>query len=119
MNPEDLKKLYEKRLGRYQAAIALEPIDRMPIATGSNYFAEVFSGNTKQTTVYDPEKWLAAEVAFINAFPEIDVLQWQASTGISKQADDSLQVIPFFTGYPDFFALYAALDFCEYMIWKK
>ncbi len=75
MNPDDFKKLYEKRLGRYQAAIALEPVDRMPIAAGSNYFAEVFSGNTKQTTVYHPEKWLAAEVAFINAFPEVDVLR--------------------------------------------
>ena len=40
----DTRKLYEERLGRYQAAIALEPTDRMPIATGSNYFAEVYSG---------------------------------------------------------------------------
>jgi hypothetical protein len=39
MNSEDTQELYEARLGRYQAAIALEPQDRMPIATGSNYFA--------------------------------------------------------------------------------
>ena len=75
MNAEDTQKLYEERLGRYQAAIALEPTDRMPIATGSNYFAEVYSGNNKQLTVYDPEKWLAAEEAFIRDFPEIDVLR--------------------------------------------
>ena len=75
MNSEDRQKLYEERLGRYQAAIALEPRDRMPIATGSNYFAEVYSGNTKQMTVYDPEKWLAAETAFIRDFPEVDVLR--------------------------------------------
>jgi uroporphyrinogen-III decarboxylase len=75
MNPEDTQKLYEERLGRYQAAIALEPRDRMPIATGSNYFAEVYSGNTKQMTVYDSEKWLAAEVAFMRDFQEVDVLR--------------------------------------------
>jgi len=75
MNAEDTKRLYEKRLGRYQAAIALEPVDRMPIATGSNYFAEVYSGNTRQMTVYDPGKWLAAEEAFIRDFPEVDVLR--------------------------------------------
>ncbi len=45
---EDVEKLYAERLGRYQAAIALEPTDRIPIATGSNYFAEVYSGNTNQ-----------------------------------------------------------------------
>ena len=75
MNAEDTKRQYEERLGRYQAAIALEPTDRMPIATGSNYFAEVYSGNTKQMTVYDPEKWLAAEEAFIRDFPEVDALR--------------------------------------------
>jgi len=72
---EDLKVLYEQRLGRYQAAVALEKTDRMPVATGSNYLAETFSGNTKQQTIYDPEKWLQAEAAFIRAFPEVDVLR--------------------------------------------
>lgn len=75
MNAEDTKRLYEERLGRYQAAIALEPVDRMPLAAGSNYFAEVYSGNTKQMTIYHPEKWLAAEEAFISDFPEVDVLR--------------------------------------------
>lgn len=72
---EEIKKLYEERLGRYQAAIALEKTDRMPVATGSNYFAEVYSGNTNQETIYDSEKWLQGEVAFIRDFPEVDVLR--------------------------------------------
>jgi hypothetical protein len=70
-----MKPLFEERLGRYHAAIALEPHDRIPIATGSNYFAEVYSGNTKQETLYDPDKWLQAEIAFCKDFPEVDVLR--------------------------------------------
>lgn len=72
---EDMQKLYEERLGRYQATIALEPADRMPVASGSNYFAEVYSGNTNQETIYDSEKWLKAEETFIRDFPEVDVLR--------------------------------------------
>jgi hypothetical protein len=72
---DDVKKLFDERLGRYQAAIALEPTDRMPIAAGTNYFSEVYSGNNKQITIYDPERWLKAEVAFIRDFPEVDVLR--------------------------------------------
>lgn len=73
--PKNLKRLYAERLGRYQAAIALEPLDRLPIAAGSNYFAEVYSGNTNQETIYDSEKWLQAELAFCWDFPEVDVLR--------------------------------------------
>ena len=72
---EDMQKLFDERLGRYQAAIALEPTDRIPIAPGSNYFAEVYGGNTNQETVYDPEKWLQGELAFARDFPEVDVLR--------------------------------------------
>lgn len=72
---EEMQRLYEERLGRYQAAIALEPTDRIPIATGSNYFAEVYSGNTNQETIYDSQKWLQAEETFIRDFPEVDVLR--------------------------------------------
>ena len=72
---EDLKELFEERLGRFHAAMALEPHDRIPIATGANYFAEVYSGNTKQETIYDPEKWLQAEIAFCRDFPEVDALR--------------------------------------------
>jgi hypothetical protein len=72
---DEIKQIYEERLGRYQAAISLEPHDRIPIATGTNYFAEVYSGNTKQETLYDPEKWLQAEIKFCKDFPEVDVLR--------------------------------------------
>ena len=75
MASEETKKLFERRLGRYQAAIALEPVDRIPIATGSNYFAEVYSGNTMQQTLYDPQKWLEAEETFVRDFPEVDALR--------------------------------------------
>ncbi len=53
---EDMKQLFAERLGQYQAAIALEPTDRIPIATGSNYFAEGYTGNTNQETIYNAEK---------------------------------------------------------------
>ena len=72
---QDIKALFEERLGRYHAAISLEPYDRIPIATGSNYFAEIYSGNTMQETLYNPEKWLQAEIKFCQDFPEVDVLR--------------------------------------------
>jgi hypothetical protein len=70
-----MQALFDERLGRYQAAIALEPTDRVPIATGANYFAEIYSGNNNQETIYNPEKWLQAELQFVKAFPETDVLR--------------------------------------------
>lgn len=70
-----MEELYAERLGRYQATIAMEPTDRMPVGSGSNYFSEIYSGNTNQETIYDPEKWLQAEEAFIRDFPEVDVLR--------------------------------------------
>jgi len=71
----DMKKLFEQRLARYQAAIALEPVDRIPLATGSNYFAEVYGGTNKQDVLYDMEKWLKAEIKFCQDFPQVDVLR--------------------------------------------
>ncbi|QDR82286.1 uroporphyrinogen decarboxylase family protein [Sporomusa termitida] len=71
----EMQKLYDERLGRYQATIALEPTDRIPIASGSCYLAEVYSGATNQEIIYDPDKWLQAEMAFIKDFPEIDTLR--------------------------------------------
>ena len=55
MSSNQMQELFASRLGRYQAAMALEPLDRMPITTGSNYFAEVYSGATLQEIVYDPQ----------------------------------------------------------------
>jgi uroporphyrinogen-III decarboxylase len=71
----DIKQLYEKRLARYQTAIALEPVDRVPLAPGSNYFAEIYGGTTKQDVLYDMEKWLKSEFKFCEDFPEFDVLR--------------------------------------------
>jgi len=71
----DATTLFDQRLGRYQAAIALEPTDRIPIAAGSNYFAEIYSGNTNQEIIYDTDKWLQSEEAFVRAFPATDVLR--------------------------------------------
>ncbi len=82
---EDTKKLFEERLGRYHAAIALEPHDRIPIATGSNYFAEVYSGNTKQQTIDDPDKWLQAEIKFCQDFPEVDDRRWKGNIFLRKE----------------------------------
>jgi hypothetical protein len=73
---EEMQALFEERLGRYQATIALEASDRMPIgAAGSNYFAEVYAGYTNQEVIYDSNKWMEAEIKFIKDFPEIDVLR--------------------------------------------
>ena len=70
-----MQKLYNERLGRYQATIALEPTDRIPIASNSCYLAEVYTGANHQEIIYDPDIWLQAEMAFITDFPEIDALR--------------------------------------------
>lgn len=72
---DEMKTLYDERLGRYQAAIALEPVDRIPIAAGANYFAEIHGGFTKQEFIYDTDKWLAAEEAFVRDFPATDAFR--------------------------------------------
>ncbi len=72
---KDLLQLYDERLGRYQAAMALEPVDRIPIATGSNSFSENYAGTNKQEVIYDPQKWLEGEFQFCRDFPEVDVLR--------------------------------------------
>ena len=73
---EEIQQLFEERLARYQATIALEPADRMIVAgTGSNYFGEVYAGYTRQEIMYDINKWIAAESKFAEDFPEIDLLR--------------------------------------------
>lgn len=69
---EETKKLYEERLKRYQAAIALKMPDRIPISAGSNYFAEVYAGHANQDFIYDPDNWMAADKKFVHDFPEVD-----------------------------------------------
>lgn len=75
MIAEPMKQMYDERLGRYQAAISLEPTDRIPIAAGTNNFAESYGGNNNQQTIYDPDQWLRSELAFCRDFPEFDVLR--------------------------------------------
>lgn len=73
---ETTQQLFEERLARYQSTIALEPTDRTVIAgTGSNYLAEVYAGYTRQETMYDINKLIAAESKFAEDFPQIDLLR--------------------------------------------
>lgn len=73
---DEIQQKFEERLARYQATIALEPTDRMIVGgTGSNYFAEVYAGYTRQEIMYDINKWMAAESKFAEDFPEIDLLR--------------------------------------------
>jgi hypothetical protein len=66
--------LFARRLGRYQAAVALEPVDRVPIS-GFNWFADAYSGSTFQDFVYDPgDRWTRAVAPFLRDFPEVDTL---------------------------------------------
>lgn len=72
---EDLKKIFDDRLKRYQAAIALQLPDRIPISAGSNYFAEVYAGHNNQEFTYDVNTWAEADRKFVQDFPEVDNLR--------------------------------------------
>lgn len=73
---QDRQALYEERLARYQATIALEPTDRMVAGgSGSNSFSEIFAGYSHQELSYDDSKFLDAMVKFARAFPENDLLR--------------------------------------------
>ena len=73
---DDMQQLFDERLARYQAAIALEPTDRMIVAgSGANYFAETYAGYSRQEIMYDINKWKAAESKFAEDFPQIDLLR--------------------------------------------
>ncbi len=70
-----IRKKYEERLARYQAAIDLKVPDRNPISTGSNNLAEIYAGNTKQEFIYNSNQWIESDRKFVNDFPEIDNLR--------------------------------------------
>jgi uroporphyrinogen-III decarboxylase len=73
---DEIEQLFEERLARYQATIALEPTDRMMVAgTGSNNLAEIYAGYSRQEIMYDINKWMAAESKFAEDFPQIDLLR--------------------------------------------
>lgn len=73
--PDAIQKKFEERLARYQAAIALEIPDRIPISAGSCYFAEVYAGNTKQEFIYNSSQWIESDRKFVKDFPEVDNLR--------------------------------------------
>ena len=72
---DEIKALFEERLKRFQAAIALEVPDRVPISAGSNYFAEVYAGSNNQEFIYDSNRWVEADRKFVEDFPEVDNLR--------------------------------------------
>ena len=75
MSSSEMQELYNQRLGRYQAAIAMEPTDRVPLAFATNYFAEKASGYTYQQIMYDPQIWAQMEVDFAKKYPELDSIR--------------------------------------------
>lgn len=73
---DQIKKLFNERLGRYQAAIALEPTDRIPISTTLTAFLAKNSGYTHQQIMYyDPQLLIQAGIDFVKENPELDTLQ--------------------------------------------
>lgn len=73
---EETQRLFEERLARYQATIALELTDRMVVAgAGSNSFAETYAGYTHQEIMYEDNKWIKAMSKFAEDFPEVDLLR--------------------------------------------
>lgn len=72
---DEMKELFNQRLGRYQAAIALEPTDRVPIALNTCYYAEETSGYDLQQIMYDPEIWTNVEIDFARKYPEVDTFR--------------------------------------------
>ena len=72
---DEMKKLFDERLARYQAVLNLEIPDRIPISAGSNFFAEVYAGSTKQEFLYNSDQWIESDRKFVNDFPEVDNLR--------------------------------------------
>jgi hypothetical protein len=76
----DPKALYAERQGRYQAAMALEPTDRVPLAIGIIGPAFTYTGLNHQGVCYDPVGLLESCRAFYRDFPEIDTYGAPAGT---------------------------------------
>ncbi len=74
-----IKELFNQRLGRYQAAIALEPTDRIPISCSFNGFAKK-TGISYQQLMYEPQLWNQLGIDFVKENPELDTFhpsfQW-------------------------------------------
>lgn len=72
---DEINKLFDERLARYQAVLNLEIPDRIPISAGSNFFAEVYAGSTKQEFLYNSDQWIESDRKFVHDFPEVDNLR--------------------------------------------
>lgn len=68
---EAMQKLFEERLARHQAAVALEPHDRVPLVAYADY-PLVYSGYSEQEITYDMDKLSDALIKFAQDFPEFD-----------------------------------------------
>ncbi|MFZ7132278.1 MAG: uroporphyrinogen decarboxylase family protein [Eubacteriales bacterium] len=66
---------YNRRMGRYMAAIKMQPVDRVPIVFNTCYYCEKKSGYNFQEIIYDPEKWTASETWFAEKYPEVDTFR--------------------------------------------
>ena len=82
----EVKELYNQRLGRFQAAIAMEPLDRIPLTMNANYVAEKTSGYTFQQLMYDPHAWAQSAFNFAKLYPELDAFypsfQWMVPNDV-------------------------------------
>lgn len=72
---EEAKRLYGERLGRYQAAIALGPVDRISTAFNTTHYAINHSGYSLQQIMYEPRIWAKTAIGFAKKYPEIDTFQ--------------------------------------------
>jgi Uroporphyrinogen-III decarboxylase len=69
----DAKSLYNERLGRYQASMALLPTDRVPLGISTIVPAYLYDGLNYQDTCYRPSRVLESCRKFYADFPEIDM----------------------------------------------
>lgn len=72
---KEVEAAYNRRLGRYMAAIRMESVDRVPLAFNTCYYAEKNSGYNFQEILYDPEKWEDCEFKFAEKYPEVDTFR--------------------------------------------
>ena len=72
---KEIEQLYNKRMGRYMAALKGLPTDRVPITFNTCYFLERNSGFNFQELLYEPDKWMQSEVQFAQEYPEVDTFR--------------------------------------------
>lgn len=85
---KEIEEAYNRRMGRYMAAIKMLPVDRVPIVFNTCYFLERNSGYTFQEIIYDPEKWTASEARFAEEYPEVDAYRGNILYGPTNDVVD-------------------------------